>query len=205
MSTSAPIFTHPAQVADALRKDGYAVRPSDKRSLSAKQAKKLLSINRRLFKKCRYREIQPAVNASRNNDRVVVMPGIYTEPKSRAVPAFPKQCEQYRTESDHGSGAVSYAYQFHCPNAQSLVAVIGRALGPGQDPASSPTGRPDPHGIPNLGPCIRCNLQIEGSGPAPDDTVIEAGRKKSGDGAPRGSKKDVGIKADRADGFVLKA
>jgi hypothetical protein len=27
MSTSAPIFTHPAQVADALRKDGYAVLP----------------------------------------------------------------------------------------------------------------------------------------------------------------------------------
>jgi len=134
----------------------------------------------------------------------VIMPGIYTEPKSRAVPAFPKQCEQYRTESDHGSGAVSYAYQFHCPNAQSLVAVIGRALGPGQDPPTSPTGRPDPHGIPNLGRCIRCNLQVEGSGVDADDTVIDAGRVESGNGAPIGSKKDVAFKADRADGIVLR-
>jgi len=58
----------------------------------------------------------------------VIMPGIYTEPGSRAVPAFPKDCDQYRTTSDHGAGAVSYEYQYHCPNAQSLVAVIGRGL-----------------------------------------------------------------------------
>jgi hypothetical protein len=45
---------------------------------------------------------------------------------------------------------------------------------------------------------------MEGSGPAPDDTVIDAGRVQSGDGAPIGSVKDVGLKADRADGFVLR-
>jgi len=186
-------------------KSGFNNRPTEPlRKLKKKAGKRLLRINQRLYKRCHYHQIQPAVSASHNNDRVVVMPGIYTEPKSRAVPAFPKQCEQYRTESDHGSGAVSYAYQFHCPNAQSLVAVIGRALGPGQDPPTSPTGRPDPHGIPNLGRCIRCNLQVEGSGVDADDTVIDAGRVESGNGAPIGSKKDVAFKADRADGIVLR-
>jgi hypothetical protein len=184
---------------------GFSNRPTEPpHKLGRKAGRRLLRINQRLYKRCRYHQIQPAVSASHNNDRVVIMPGIYTEPKSRAVPSFPPQCERYRTESDHGAGAVSYAYQFHCPNAQSLVSVIGRALGPGQDPATSPTGRPDPHGIPNLGACIRCNMQIEGSGVDADDTVIDAGRVASGDGAPIDPKKDVGLKADRADGIVLR-
>ena len=33
-----------------------------------------------LAKQCRYNEIQPAVFDSGNNDRVVIMPGRYTEP-----------------------------------------------------------------------------------------------------------------------------
>jgi hypothetical protein len=187
------------------RRTGFRNRPTRPlRRLTRAQAKRWASYNRQFFRVCGFREVQPAVTASKNNDRIVVMPGVYTEPSSRRVPDFPPECERYRTTSEKGSGAVSYAYQFHCPNAQALVAVIGRALGPGQDPPSSPTGRPDPHGIPNEGRCIRCNFQMEGSGPAPDDTVIDAGNAASGDGAPLGSEKDVGVKADRADGFVLK-
>jgi len=186
-------------------RSGFSDRPTQTpRKLGSKAGARLLRINRGLYKRCRFHEIQPAVTASHNNDRVVIMPGIYTEPESRAVAAFPPQCDQYRVESDHGSGAVSYAYQFHCPNAQSLVSVIGRALGPGQDPPTSPTGRPDPHGIPNLGPCIRCNMQIEGSGVNADDTVIDAGNVASGNGGPIDAKKDVGLKADRADGIVIR-
>ena len=189
----------------AARRSGFSNRPTEAaRRLTARRGKQLLNLNTRLFRMCRYHQIQPAVTASHNNDRVVIMPGIYTEPASRKVASFPPECEQYRTESDHGSGAVSYAYQFHCPNAQSLVSVIGRALGPGQDPPTSPTGRPDPHGIPNLGRCIRCNMQIEGSGVSADDTVIDAGRVASGNGAPIEPKKDVGLKADRSDGIVLR-
>ena len=187
------------------RTHGYKDRPTQKRRhLSARQARRLLALNRRFFARCRFHQIQPAVTRSRNNDRVVIMPGVYTEPRSRKVPAFPKRCEKYRTTSEKGSGAVSYPYQYHCPNAQALVAVIGRKLGPGKDPEASPTGRPDPHGIPNQGKCMRCNLQIEGTGPRPQSTVIDAGRVKSGDHGPRKSKKDVGLKADRADGFVLR-
>src|SRR5215213_10014474 len=102
------------------RTAGYDIRPTDHRRLGKKSAKRLLAVNQRLFKLCTYREIQPAVTASGNNDRVVVMPGLYTEPTSRAVDDFPPECEQYRTTSEKGSGAVSYAYQYHCPNAQAL-------------------------------------------------------------------------------------
>src|SRR4051794_9524754 len=189
------------------RDKGYRLRPSEKlRKLSASSADALLSLNRSLARRCTYHEIQPAVTASRNDDRVVVMPGIYTEPTARKVPALPAQCDKYRTTSEKGKGAVSYEYQYRCPNAQNLVAVIGRALGPGQDPPSSPTGRPDPHGIPNAGRCIRCNLQIEGSGATPDDVVIDAGDVNAGDGGPSaaGHAKDVGLKVDRADGIVIR-
>jgi hypothetical protein len=187
------------------RDTGFRVRPSQPvTKLSASAATRLLDINRALYARCAYHEVQPAVTASGNNDRVVIMPGVYTEPTSRAVPSFPPECDKYRTTSEKGKGAVSYEYQYRCPNAQNLVAVIGRALGPGQDPPSSPTGRPDPHGIPNLGRCIRCNVQIEGSGATADAVVLDAGRVASGNGAPLGAVKDVALKADRADGLVIR-
>src|SRR3954454_5192775 len=146
----------------AARKDGYNVRPTDHRQLSRAQAKELLAINRTLFARCKYSEIQPAVTASGNNDRVVIMPGLYTEPTARAQPTHDPACKQYTTHSDSGDpGAVSHAYQLNCPNDANLIAVIGRGLGEGKDPDPA---REDRHGIPNPGPCIRCNLQLEGSG-----------------------------------------
>src|SRR2546421_5241857 len=188
----------------AARKHGYWLRPTDHRTFSARAARRLLAISRKLYGRCRYREIQPAVTASHNNDRVVIMPGVYTEPDSRAKRTDDPGCSKYRITDNSGgdvSGAVSYPYQFYCPNDQNLIAVIGRGLGPGQDPQPP---RVDRHGIPNRGPCIRCNLQIEGSGASADDVVIDAGRVASGNGPPDGSVKDVGIRADRADGFVLR-
>ncbi len=64
-------------------RSGYEIRPSQKLKLTGRQMRHLRKINKRLFKRCRYREIQPAVTNSHNNDRVVVMPGLYTEPTSR--------------------------------------------------------------------------------------------------------------------------
>jgi hypothetical protein len=182
------------------RRRGYFIRPTDHRRLSRRAARRLLAINRKLYGHCRYRQIQPAVTASHNNDRVVILPGTYTEPKSRRAKAFDPACAQYKTKNDQGDGAVSYAYQVHCPNDQNLIAVIGRTVG-GPEPQPPRTDR---HGIPNRGRCVRCNLQIEGSGVSADDVVIDAGRVASGNHAPRGSVKDVGIRADRADGFVLR-
>ena len=186
------------------RRHGYDIRPHDHRSLSAKRATRLLAINRELARRCAFRDIQPAVTASRNNDRVVVMPGLYTEPESRAKPTNDPRCDKYEVQNDRNqTGAVSYKYQFHCPNDQNLIAVMGRR--PGKKPPPQPP-RWDRHGIPDLGPCVRCNFQIEGSGVVADDVTVDAGKVAAGDRGPSGvgSKKDVGIRADRADGFVLR-
>ena len=184
------------------RLHGYEIRPYDHRSFGKHDAHQLWHLNKKLFKACDYHQIQPAVTASGNNDRVVVMPGLYTEPTSRSKPTNDPACDQYKILNDKNqAGAVSYAYQVHCPNDQNLIAVIGRAVGPGTDPVPPLEDR---RGIPNLGKCIRCNLQIEGSGVSSDDVVVDAGRVASGNHGPADPVKDVGIRADRADGFVLR-
>ena len=114
------------------RRNGYDIRPSDHRTLSRKKARRLIKLNRRFKAMCEFDEIQPAVNASGNNDRVVVMPGLYLEPTARAQPTHDPACDEYRTNGDkpgEDGTALSYAYQFHCPNDQNLVAVLGRAIG----------------------------------------------------------------------------
>lgn len=186
------------------RRTGYSIRPTDHRTFSRREARQLRRINTRLFRMCRYHEIQPAVTASGNNSRVVVMPGLYTEPTARAKPTGDPACSAYRIKADSGDpGALSHDYQLHCPNDANLVAVIGR----GPDTAALPASpREDRHGIPNPGPCIRCNLQLEGSGVSADDVIVEAGDPAAGNGGPSavGHAKHVGIFVDRADGFVLR-
>ncbi len=185
------------------RERGYFIRPTDHREFTQAEATQLLKVNKGLFKLCDYREIQPAVTDSGNNDRVVVMPGLYTEPTARSQPTFDPACDQYEIPAESGDpGALSHDYQIHCPNDANLVAVIGR----GPDTAPVPAPKANRHGIPNPGPCIRCNLQLEGSGVSADDVVVEAGDAGAGNGGPSaaGHKKDVGIFADRADGFVLR-
>jgi hypothetical protein len=186
------------------RRVGYSIRPTDVRRLGLKEANRLLAMNRVLFSRCRYREIQPAVMASRNNDRVVVMPGLYLEPTARAKPTHDPKCAQYRTNGDRPGEpgeALSYAYQVNCPNDQNLIAVLGREPRDDQIPA---TPRDDRHGIPDLGPCIRCNLQLEGSGLSADDVIVDGGNVSAGNKGPANPAKDVGIRVDRADGFVLR-
>jgi hypothetical protein len=183
--------------------NGYVLRPTLKRQkISAAAGSALLDVNNQLFQRCKFGSIQAAVNKAGNNGRVVIMPGLYTEPKSRSAPTHDPACAQYGITNDRGeTGALSYKWQYYCPNDQNLIAVLGRAPG-STDPPNPPFE--DRHGIPDLGPCIRCNLQIEGSGPSPDDVIIDAGRVASGDGAPINSVKDVGIRADRADGIVIR-
>ena len=100
------------------RRKGYDIRPSDHRRLSRKRARALLRINRRLKAMCAFKEIQAAVNASGNNDRVVVMPGLYLEPTSRSAPTNDPACDEYRTNGDkpgEEGTALSYEFQFRCP------------------------------------------------------------------------------------------
>ena len=185
------------------RRRGTKVRPTVKRKkLRRGKARRLLRINRRLKQRCRFRSIQAAVNKSRNRDRIVIMPGIYTEPKSRRAPTNDSRCSAFKEENDTGNpSAHSYEYQVKCPNDQNLIAVIGRRLGTGVVPQPAPDDR---RGIPNLGSCIRCNLQMEGSGVSADDVIIDAGRVRSRNHGPANPVKDVVIRADRADGFVAR-
>jgi hypothetical protein len=152
-------------------KKGTVLRPTQgRKKLTARQARKLGRINRAFFSRCRFKSIQAAVKRSHNNDRVVIMPGKYLEPKSRTKPTNDPKCNQYREESDDGQGAATFRYQVKCPNDQNLIYLQGRALT--DEPVPFPP-RENRRGIPDEGPCIRCDVQIEGSGAKPEDVVID--------------------------------
>jgi hypothetical protein len=189
-------------IADA-RKDGYRVRPSQpKLHLTKKRALTLRRQNRALARKCRFDEIQPAVFASRNNDRVVIMPGRYTEPTARRQPLNDPRCAGLTQRDRSGAETPSFRYQVTCPNDQNLIHIQGREV-PAEPPPEPPL--PDRQGIPDLGPCVRCNLQLEGSGVSPTDVIIDGAsdyRSERPEARPRKLVKDVIIRADRADGFV---
>jgi hypothetical protein len=200
---------------ESLRKaqrDGFRLRPSQPKIFyGGEQANALLEINRALAEQCEYHQVQKAVNASGNNDRVVIMPGRYTEPASRQAPTNDPSCADLLYQGT----TPSFEYQATCPNDQNLIYVQGREVG--QDPPPDPP-LDDRQGIPDLGPCLRCNLQIEGSGPKPEDVILDAGKGYENPNQP-GAKpggyggcdnpdncysKDVVLLADRADGFVAK-
>jgi len=56
-----------ASVANAIQ-NGYDIRPTDHRSFTQAEGDELIRINTALFKMCKYRDIQPAVTDSGNND-----------------------------------------------------------------------------------------------------------------------------------------
>ena len=91
----------------ALKKDlkkaqkGYHLRLSDKqKTIGEKKAEDLLEFNKRLLAKCNFDSIQAAVNASGNNDRIVIMPGTYAEPESRAAATNDPNCASLLEEND---------------------------------------------------------------------------------------------------------
>jgi Right handed beta helix region len=185
------------------RTKGYTLRPSQgSKKLSARNARRLKRQNRAFAERCAFRSIQTAIKHSRNNDRVIVMPGRYVEPRSRSKPTNDPKCEQYKEQSDDGAGAATFKYQVNCPNDQNLIYLQGRAL-TATPPPNPP--REDRHGIPDAGRCIRCNLQIDGTGAKPEDVVIDLAKdthaKLRGPSEPL---KEVGIRADRADGLVIR-
>jgi hypothetical protein len=194
------------------RRNGFQIRPSQPEiRYKKKKARQMRRINRALNRQCSYRSIQAAINDSGNNDRVVIMPGRYLERKSRRAPIDDKRCNPELLQPDaSGDMTPSYAYQVTCPNDQNLIHVQGRAIK--GEPLGTP--RADRQGIPEqeLGACVRCNFQIEGSGPKPDDVIMDAGMKyETGKGAELrpldfgdedAHAKHVVLRVDRADGFV---
>jgi hypothetical protein len=190
------------------RANGFKIRASQPAlPVTERDAKAFRQYNAKLLANCAYDSIQAAVTDSHNNDRVVIMPGVYTEPASRAAPTHDPKCAGLVETNDHGTtGALSYKYVSTCPNDQNLIAVVGRAV------TDKPVPQPpsvDRHGIPDAGACIRCNLQIEGSGVRPEDVTIDGGDPSIGDHSPAGDNpprysKDIGIRFDRADGAVVR-
>ena len=187
------------------RTDGWRVRPSQPlERMGPKTAARLLRTNERLAARCRFDSLQAAVNAAGNHDRVVVMPGRYLEEESRRQPTNDPRCAELTQLDAGGAATPSYRYQATCPNDQNLVYVQGREV-PDEPPPSPPLG--DRQGIPDLGPCVRCNLQLEGSGVTPEDVIVDGGLDYTGTGPeakPGSYAKDVVLRIDRADGFVVK-
>lgn len=112
--------------------------------------------NAKLYRKCRFEHIQAAVNAADHGTTILVMPGVYREEPSRAVPTT--------STGDNPDGTYSYAYHLANPNDANLIGIIGKR-----------------------------NLILEGTGIQPRDVLIDVGFVK-----------DVGIRADRADGIIIR-
>ena len=185
------------------RRNGTVLRPTQgAKKLTARQARRLKRLNRAFFSRCKFKSIQAAVKRSRNNDRVVIMPGKYLEARSRSKPTNDPKCAQYKEESDDGQGAATYRYQVKCPNDQNLIYLQGRKLT--DEPVPFPP-REDRRGIPDEGPCVRCNVQIEGSGAKPEDVIIDLAKdKKAKLRGPSEPLKEVGLRVDRGDGVVIR-
>ena len=102
------------------RKYGYRIRPSQpKIYLSRRAASELLWENLALARKCKYSEIQPAIFASGNNDRVVVLPGRYTEPTSRAQPLNDPRCADMTQTDSGGAKTPSYSTRSTAPTTRT--------------------------------------------------------------------------------------
>jgi hypothetical protein len=147
--------------------------------------KQLRSDNLKLAKKCKFENIQDAVDAvSKKGTTIYVLPGVYHEKPYRTEPA----CAENLPEDPDGNGPqypiLTYEQQLLCPNAQNLIGVFGD-LKPGDDKreCNAPV----------------CDLQIEGTGQKPSDVRITGGFTEDGQFA-----KANGIRGDRADGLYLR-
>jgi hypothetical protein len=147
----------------------------------AKLPRALRPVNYRLLKECRFRHVQAAVNAVRQRGTTIyLLPGVYREEPSRRPPSAACRAVAEHAEAE-GDRSLTYEEQQRCSTLQNLIGIYGD--GPDADFK-----------------CDRrlCNLQIEGTGRR-GDVVIEGGFNAEGDWA-----KLNGIRADRADGFVVK-
>jgi hypothetical protein len=127
----------------------------------------LRATNLALWDRCQqqgYRHLQEAVDAVPGpGARIAVLPGLYREEPS--LPAPTGQCAALPARrASLGHQILSYEQQVACPHNQNLVAVLGKR-----------------------------DLQIEGTGAAPTDVVVDAQYEKLN-----------AIRADRADGFYLR-
>jgi hypothetical protein len=147
-----------------------------RRVLRGRSNRRLRRRNLQLLRKCRYRHIQEAVNRARNNERILVLPGVYREEPSRRVPNPDPRCKDlYVKASGKDQPVPSYEYEARCPNSRNLIAILG-------DTRFDRDTRCD----------RKCNIQIQGTGRWADQVQVVGDQ----------SKQNV-FKADRADGVVF--
>ena len=127
----------------------------------------LRETNLTLWEQCQqggFRHLQEAVDHVARPDTIIsVLPGVYYEEPSQAEPT-PKCANLPARRAAAGYQVLSWEQQLECPHNQNLVAVLGKK-----------------------------GLQIEGTGAAPTDVVVDARYNKLN-----------AIRADRADGFYLR-
>jgi hypothetical protein len=137
--------------------------------------------NEALLGRCRFHDIQAAVDhVKRRGSRIEVMPGVYREkPTLRA--AVPKACEGFyrrARDRDDTNDLMTYRQQLRCPHAINLIAWFGDRTPRDRSIACNSRW---------------CDLQLEGTGAAPQDVVLDA----------RFRKLNV-VRADRADGAYFR-
>jgi hypothetical protein len=136
--------------------------------------------NRALLAKCRFHDVQAAVDAVKvRGTRIEIMPGYYLELPS--LKDIPKGCKDFRTKAldrNTGNDMLTYEQQVVCPHAQNLIAWFGDKT-PGDKSIACNTKW--------------CDLQMEGTGAKPQEVVIDARFKEL----------NV-IRADRADGAAVR-
>lgn len=162
--------------------------------------KRVLKSRLKTLKRCKFRDIQAAIDKAKSGYRVLIMPGVYEEIPSRQVqfgsyhdgPCANDYAltEGFRQDQPPPVGPRSNDppvrpnrnFQVKCPNSRNLISVVG-------DP------RPEPDDQHPLTPqCTQlCNLQIAGLGKEPADVLIRGDRKKQ----------DV-LRIDRANGVYLR-
>jgi hypothetical protein len=137
---------------------------------------KLRAFNRRLLARCAHEHLQAAVDAVEvAGTNIYVLPGTYREQPSWDANA---PCTD-----DYDDGVVEYDLIVSCGEVVNLVTIAGD----------------DPDDDDIVCDNQLCDLQIEGTGQEPTDTVLRGGFKPDGSWI-----KHNGLKADRADGFYLR-
>jgi hypothetical protein len=85
-------------------------KPGSRRRIERRLRGAVERRNLRLLRRCRFRHIQAAVNRARSGQRILVLPGVYSEQPSRRVPSDDPRCEGDRYEGEE-RGTKSYAFQ----------------------------------------------------------------------------------------------
>jgi hypothetical protein len=171
-------YPDPARGAVPTFREGGAtlvVCKADSRRRIRQLPQALRKRNLELLPRCRYSDIQAAINAAASGTRILVLPGVYREQPSRAAAHPDLACAGLLVSAAAVPTRLvaGYQYQRTCPNDQNLIAIVGDSDGDGV--------------------CDdKCDLQIQGTARR-QDVLIEGDRRRL----------NV-IRADRADGVALR-